>query len=190
MSSPFLASDRHSCSPIFSSAWLLSEVSVGGWAVALVAASSAAGVVAAAAAAVTAAGTSACLGSSLAGASSALEDSELSVEALVALSVSAEPAFSSEGAGAWGAACSAAASGVLSPFFSSEGVSPALPVSSDLGPVAGTASVVGPSPPFFSTPSATGASSFFSLTSASAAWASPFFSPLSFFLVMCPRKLA
>uniref|UniRef100_F7D6Q5 Secreted protein n=2 Tax=Equus TaxID=9789 RepID=F7D6Q5_HORSE len=175
---------------IFSSAWLLSAVSVGGWAVALAATSSAAGVVAAAAA-VTAAGTSACLGSSLAGASSALEDGELSVEALVALSVSAEPAFSSEGAAAWGAACSVAVSGAPSPFFSSEGVSPALPVSSGLGPVAGAASVVeGPSPSFFSTPSATGASSFFSFASASAAWASPFFSPLSFFLVMCPRKLA
>uniref|UniRef100_G1LGH9 Uncharacterized protein n=1 Tax=Ailuropoda melanoleuca TaxID=9646 RepID=G1LGH9_AILME len=173
---------------IFSSAWLLSAASVGGWAVALAAASSAAGGVAAAA--VTAAGTSAGLGSSLAGASSALEDSELSVEALVALSVSAEPAFSSEGAGAWGAACSAAASGAPSPFFSSEGVSPALPVSSGLGPEAGAASVgVGPSPSFFSTPSAAWASSF-SFASASAAWASPFFSPLSFFLVMCPRKLA
>uniref|UniRef100_A0A2K6V937 Uncharacterized protein n=1 Tax=Saimiri boliviensis boliviensis TaxID=39432 RepID=A0A2K6V937_SAIBB len=170
---------------IFSSAWLLSPVSVGGWAVALAVASSAAGVVAAAA--VTAAGTSACLGSSLAGASSALEDGELSVEALVALSVSAEPAFSSEDAGAWGAACSVAAS--PSPFFSS-GVSPALPVSSGLEPLGGAASVVvGPSP-FFSTPSATGASSFFLLASASAAWASSFFSPLSFFLVMCPRKLA
>ncbi|KAJ1071217.1 hypothetical protein K5549_020310, partial [Capra hircus] len=170
---------------IFSSAWLLSAVSVGGWAVAMAAASSAAGVVAAAA--VTAAGTSACLGSSLAGASSALEDGELSVEALVALSVSAEPAFSSEGAGAWGAACSVAASGAPSPFFSSEGVSPALPVfSSGLGPASAG---VEPSPSFFSVPSATAASSF-SFASASAAGASPFFSPLSFFLVMCPRKLA
>uniref|UniRef100_K7CZE8 Immunity related GTPase Q n=1 Tax=Pan troglodytes TaxID=9598 RepID=K7CZE8_PANTR len=170
---------------MFSSAWLLSPVSVGGWAVALAAASSAAGVVAAAA--VTAAGTSACLGSSLAGASSALEDGELSVEALVALSVSAEPAFSSEDAGAWGAACSVAAS--PSPFFSSEGVSPALPGSSGLEPVAGAASAVVVPSPFFSTPSATGASSFL-LASASAAWTSSFFSPLSFFLVMCPRKLA
>uniref|UniRef100_A0A7M4E6N7 Uncharacterized protein n=1 Tax=Crocodylus porosus TaxID=8502 RepID=A0A7M4E6N7_CROPO len=183
----------HVHSPVFSSVWLLSTVSVGGSAVALAVASSAAvGVTAV----VTAAGTSACLGSSLSWASSAFKDGELSVEALVALSVSvaAGVGFSSEeaaGVVAFGAGCSELASVAPSPFFSSTGALPSLLPSSGWALSEGAASVAeGASLSLFSATPSVGASSFLSAVSASAAWASPFFSPLSFFLVMCPRKLA
>lgn len=180
-------------SPVFSSVWLLSTVSIWGCAVALAVASSAAGV---AVAVVSAAGTSACLGSSLSWASSAFKDSELSVEALVALSVSAAAAegFSSEdaaGVAACGAGSSAPASAAPSPFFSSAGaLLPLLPSSSWALPAAGAAVAAGASLSLFSAAPPAGPSSFLSVASVSAAGASPFFSPLSFFLVMCPRKLA
>uniref|UniRef100_A0A8C4VGG0 Secreted protein n=1 Tax=Gopherus evgoodei TaxID=1825980 RepID=A0A8C4VGG0_9SAUR len=172
---------------VFSSVWLLSAVSV--CAIALAVASSAAVVV-------TAAGTSACLGSSLSWASSAFKDGELSVEALVALSVSVAvgAGLSSEeeaGVAACGAGCSEPASAVPSPCFSSEGALPSLLPSAGGTLSDGAASVAaGASLSLFSATPSDGASSFFSAASASAAWTSPFFSPLSFFLVMCPRKLA
>uniref|UniRef100_A0A8B9F007 Secreted protein n=1 Tax=Amazona collaria TaxID=241587 RepID=A0A8B9F007_9PSIT len=179
---------------VFSSVWLLSTVSIWGCAVALAVASSAAGVVVVAV--VSAAGTSACLGSSLSWASSAFKDGELSVEALVALSVSAAAAagFSSEeaaGAAACGAGCSEPVSAAPSPFFSSAGALLSLLPSSTWALSAVAASVaVGASVSLFSGAPSAGPSSFLSAASVSDAGASPFFSPLSFFLVMCPRKLA
>lgn len=181
-------------SPVFSSVWLLSTVSIWGCAVALAVASSAAGVVVAV---VSAAGTSACLGSSLSWASSAFKDGELSVEALVALSVSAAAAaadFSSEeaaGVAACGAGCSEPVSAAPSPFFSSAGALLSLLPSSSWALSAAAASVAaGASLSLFSAAPPAGPSSFLSAASLSDAGASPFFSPLSFFLVMCPRKLA
>uniref|UniRef100_A0A670IFG2 Secreted protein n=1 Tax=Podarcis muralis TaxID=64176 RepID=A0A670IFG2_PODMU len=174
---------------VFSSVWLLSAVSVWGCAVALAVASSAAvGVTAV----VTVAGTSACLGSSLTWASSAFKDGELSVEALVALSVSAATAadFSSDGAAgvvAFVAGCSEPVSAVPSPCFSSAGVLPPLLPSAGRAFSVGAASVIAALP---SAKPLARTSSFFSPASTSVVWESPFFSPLSFFLVMCPRKLA
>uniref|UniRef100_A0A8C4IYM6 Secreted protein n=1 Tax=Dromaius novaehollandiae TaxID=8790 RepID=A0A8C4IYM6_DRONO len=177
---------------VFSSVWLLSTVSIWGCAVALAVASSAAGVEVAV---VSAAGTSACLGSSLSWASSAFKDGELSVEALVALSVSAAAAgFSSEeaaGVAACGAGCSEPVSATPSPFFSSAGTLLSLLPSSTWALSAAAASVAaGASLSLFSPAPPAGPSSFLSAVSVSEAGASPFFSPLSFFLVMCPRKLA
>uniref|UniRef100_A0A803TS26 Secreted protein n=1 Tax=Anolis carolinensis TaxID=28377 RepID=A0A803TS26_ANOCA len=174
---------------VFSSVWLLSAVSVWGCAVALAVASSAAvGVTAV----VAVSGTSACLGSSLTWASSAFKDGELSVEALVALSVSAAAGvgFSSDGAAglvAFGAGFSEPVSALPSPCFSSAGVLP------PLLPSAGSTFSVGATSVIAALPSGrplARSSSFFSPASTSLVWASPFFSPLSFFLVMCPRKLA
>lgn len=183
---------RGAHSPVFSSVWLLSTVSIWGCAVALAVASSAAGVVVAV---VSAAGTSACLGSSLSWASSAFKDGELSVEALVALSVSAAAAdFSSEeaaGVAACGAGCSEPVSAAPFPFFSSAGALLSLLPSSSWALSAALASVAAEaSLSLFSAAPPTGPSSFLSAASDSDAGASAFFSPLSFFLVMCPRKLA
>uniref|UniRef100_A0A8D0DLT6 Secreted protein n=1 Tax=Salvator merianae TaxID=96440 RepID=A0A8D0DLT6_SALMN len=172
---------------VFSSVWLLSAVSVWGCAVALAVASSA---VVGVTAVVTVAGTSACLGSSLTWASSAFKDGELSVEALVALSVSVAAGFSSEGAAgvvAFGVACSDPVSVVPPPCFSSAGVLPPLLPSTGRAFSVGAASVIAALP---SARPLARTSSFFSPASTSVIWASPFFSPLSFFLVMCPRKLA
>uniref|UniRef100_A0A8D0GAY1 Transmembrane protein n=1 Tax=Sphenodon punctatus TaxID=8508 RepID=A0A8D0GAY1_SPHPU len=180
------------CLTVFSSVWLLSTVSVWGCAVALVVASSAAVV-----AVVTAAGTSACLGSSLTWASSAFKDGELSVEALVALSVSVAAGAglsSKEAAGvvACAAGFSEPASAVPSPCFSSAGAPPSLLPSSVFALSDRAASVAAGEllSLFSATPSARASSFFFSAASASAFGTSPFFSTLSFFLVMCPRKLA
>uniref|UniRef100_A0A8C0ZTA3 Secreted protein n=1 Tax=Castor canadensis TaxID=51338 RepID=A0A8C0ZTA3_CASCN len=131
-------------------------------------------------AAATAAGTWDCLGSSLAGTSSALEDGEVSVEALVALSVSAEPAFSSEGAGAWGAAGPEQHRGAL-PFFSSkEHLQPGrCPRPWGRGRAFSLLLL-----------HAISHGGFILLLVPSASAASPFFSPWSFFLVVWPRKLA
>lgn len=180
-------------SPVFSSVWLLSTVSIWGCAVALAVASSAAGV---AVAVVSAAGTSACLGSSLSWASSAFKDGELSVEALVALSLSGAAAgFSSEeaaGVAACGAGCSEPVSAAPSPFFSSAGALLSLLPSScwALSAAAASVAAAAASLSLFSAAPPAGPSSFLSPASVSDAGASPFFSPLSFFLVMCPRKLA
>uniref|UniRef100_U3JU28 Uncharacterized protein n=1 Tax=Ficedula albicollis TaxID=59894 RepID=U3JU28_FICAL len=178
---------------VFSSVWLLSTVSIWGCAVALAVASSAAGV---AVAVVSAAGTSACLGSSLSWASSAFKDGELSVEALVALSLSGAAAaagFSSEeaaGAAACGAGCSEPVSPAPSPFFSSAGALLSLLPSCCWALSAAASVAAGASLSLFSAAPPAGPSSFLSVASVSDAGASPFFSPLSFFLVMCPRKLA
>uniref|UniRef100_A0A8C0V3V8 Secreted protein n=1 Tax=Cyanistes caeruleus TaxID=156563 RepID=A0A8C0V3V8_CYACU len=177
---------------VFSSVWLLSTVSIWGCAVALAVASSAAGVVVAV---VSAAGTSACLGSSLSWASSAFKDGELSVEALVALSLSGAAAaagFSSEeaaGVAACGAGCSEPVSAAPSPFFSSAGALLSL-LPSSCWALSAASVAAGASLSLFSAAPPAGPSSFLSAASVSDAGASPFFSPLSFFLVMCPRKLA
>uniref|UniRef100_A0A670YQL6 Secreted protein n=1 Tax=Pseudonaja textilis TaxID=8673 RepID=A0A670YQL6_PSETE len=169
---------------VFSSFWLLTAVSVWGCAVALAVASSAAlGETAVA-------GTSACLGSSLTWASSAFKDGELSVEALVALSVAAGADFSSNGVAgvvAFGTGCSEPLLTTPSACFSSAGVFSPL-----LSPP-GRAFSIGAISVIAVLPSArplARTSSFFSPPSISVVGASPFLSPLSFFLVMCPRKLA
>uniref|UniRef100_A0A8C8R9E5 Secreted protein n=1 Tax=Pelusios castaneus TaxID=367368 RepID=A0A8C8R9E5_9SAUR len=153
---------------VFSSVWLLSAVSVWGCTFALAVASSAAAVA-------SAAGTSACLGSSLSWASSAFKDGELSVEALVALSVSVAvgAGFSSEeeaGVAAGRLGCSEPASTGPSPCFSSKGALPSLLSSTGWALSDGVASVaVGTSLSLFSATPSAGASSFFSAASASAA---------------------